>query len=87
MYHLLIRQKVADYDQWWAFHQSTRPSRDLAGLEERNVFRNLSDPDEVFLLFAFHDLMKAESYVARLDYPPHLKEAGVVDRPDAYFLT
>ena len=87
MYHLLIRQKVADYDRWIAFHQSALTSRQVAGLQERNIYRNLSDPNEVFLLFAFHDLMKAEEYVARLDYPPHLEEAGVVDRPSSWFLT
>ena len=87
MNHLLIRQKVADYDRWLAFHESARTSQEVAGLQERNRFRNVNDPNEVFLLFSFKDLMKAEDYVARLDYPPHLEEAGVVDRPDSWFLT
>jgi hypothetical protein len=87
MNHLLIRHKVADYDRWVAFYESTLTTREVAGLHEKNRFRNVNDPNEVFLLFAFKDLMKAEEYVARLDYPPHFEAAGVVDRPDFWFLT
>ncbi len=87
MLHLLTRRKVSDYDRWWAFHQSFIPERRQAGLEERNVFRNLNDPDEVFVLYAFHDLMKAEEYVARLAQPSLQEQAGIVGIPEAWFLT
>jgi len=87
MYHLLIRQKLEDYDRWWMLYEAAYPERKQAGLEERNVFRNMSDPNEVFILYAFQDLMKAEVYVAKLDTEERLREEGVVGGIEAVYLT
>jgi len=87
MRHLLMRCKVADYDRWEAVYDAARFGRDHVGLREHDVFRNLNDPNEVFILFGFDDLMKVEEYVASPAVKETLRLGGVADAPDFYFLT
>lgn len=87
MHYLLVRHKVADFNRWREFYDSERHVREEAGLVEKNVFRNLNDPNEVILLFGFEDLMKAEELVASRALRNRMVAAGVEKYPSFYFLT
>ncbi|MBI3911955.1 MAG: cyclase, partial [Armatimonadetes bacterium] len=50
------------------------------------VFRNVDDPNEVFILLEWTDLESARQFTQSEDLRQTMQHAGVVDQPDAYFL-
>jgi hypothetical protein len=48
--------------------------------------RNTENPNEVIILFEAEDLQKAKEFGASSDLRERMQEAGVVDKPDIYFL-
>jgi hypothetical protein len=50
------------------------------------VLRNVDDPNEVLVLSEVDSLQKARDFAASSDLREKMQEAGVVDRPDIYFL-
>ena len=85
MTYLLVRHKVADFSKWKAEYCHL-PTRQKAGLEEEHLLRNLDNPDEVVLLFEAENLHEAQAFARSSDLREAMQKAGVVDKPDIYFL-
>jgi hypothetical protein len=86
MPYLLVRHKVADFSKWQPAYDAHSPARQKAGLKEEHLLRNTDDPNEVILLFEAADLQKAKEFAASSDLRERMQEAGVIDKPDIYFL-
>jgi hypothetical protein len=86
MPYMLARHKVADFSKWKSVYDADLPARQKAGLKEEHLLRNTDDPNEVILLFEAADLQKAKEFAASSDLREKMQEAGVIDRPDIYFL-
>ena len=87
MPHMMVRHKVHDSAKWKAAYDGHLSARQAAGLTERHVFRNADNPNEVIMLFEASDLGKARAFASSADLLQKMQEAGVVDKPDIYFLT
>ena len=55
-------------------------------IKEVHLLRNADDPNEVFIMSEVENLRKARDFAASSDLREKMQEAGVVDRPDIYFL-
>lgn len=86
MIYLMVRHKVADFPKWKAAYDAHRPARDAAGLRETHLLHSLDDPNELVLMFTAEDLKKAQEFAASADLREAMKNAGVFDKPDLYFL-
>jgi hypothetical protein len=86
MPHLLVRHKVSDFSKWKSAYDSHSPARKEAGLREEHCLRNTDDPNEVILFFEVKDLKKAKEFGASANLREAMQDAGVVDKPDIYFL-
>ena len=86
MPYLLIRHKVADFSKWKPAYDSHFTVRQDAGLKEVHLLRNIDDPTEVVLLFQAEDLQNVKDFTASADLREKMQEAGVIDKPDIYFL-
>ena len=86
MRYLLVRHRVAEFDQWKSVYDAHLPARQKAGLKEVHLLRNIDDPNEVLLLFEAEDLQKAREFVDGSDLRAIMEKAGVVDKPDIYHL-
>jgi hypothetical protein len=86
MIYVLVRHKVADFSKWREVYDSDAPSRQKSGLKELHVFRNMSNPNEVVLLFSATDLQKAQAFGNSPGLAEKMQAAGVVDKPDMFFL-
>ena len=86
MPHLLVRHKVSDFSKWKSAYDNHSPARKEAGLKEEHLLRNLDDPNEVTLLFEVKDLKRAKEFGASANLRQAMQDAGVVDKPDIYFL-
>lgn len=86
MNYLLIRHKCENFAEWKTAYDAHFPSRQQAGLKEKHLLRNLDDPSEVVLLYEVHDREKAQAFIESSDLREAMKNAGVIDKPDLYFL-
>jgi hypothetical protein len=84
--YLLVRHKVRDFKTWKVGYDAHQPNRVQAGLAEKYLLRNADDPNEVVALFEARDLSRAKAFATSADVREKMQEAGVVDKPDIYFL-
>ena len=87
MIHVLIRHKVADFTAWKTAYDSHAGARQSAGLKEKQVLRSIADPNEVVILLTADDLHKAQAFAGSPDLREAMQKAGVIDKPDVYFLS
>jgi hypothetical protein len=87
MPYLLVRHKVADFSKWKAAYGAHLPARQKAGLREEYLLRNVDDPSEVVIWFKAEDVKAAKDFGASSDLREKMREAGVIDTPDIYYLT
>lgn len=83
---LLIRLKVPDFDVWRQVFDAEAGTRRANGSRGERIFRNEADPSELWLLLEWDDLLRARLFVRSDDLLDMLVRAGVIDRPDYWFL-
>jgi phage shock protein PspC (stress-responsive transcriptional regulator) len=87
MNYLLIRHNVADFTKWKAAYDAHAPAREQAGLKEVHLLRNSERLEEVVLMYEVKDVQKAREFGNSPDLKEAMQNAGVVDKPDIWFLT
>jgi hypothetical protein len=85
--YMLVRHKVRNFSAWKPAYDAHLSKRAQAGLTEEHLLRGTSDANEVVLLFRVEDLGRAKTFAESTDLRETMTKAGVVDRPDIYFLT
>lgn len=86
MPYLLIRQNVADYEQWKLAFDSHSVTRQANGSRGGHLFRNASDPNELVILLEWDVLEKARQFAQSEELREVMQRAGVVDHPAVSFL-
>ena len=86
MPYLLIRQNVADYEQWKSAFDAHGVTRQANGSRGGQLFRNASDPNELVILLEWDVLEKAHQYAQSEELREVMQRAGVVDHPNISFL-
>jgi hypothetical protein len=84
---LLIRHKVKDFRGWKGVYDGHLPKRNEAGLTEKYMLHGVNDPNEVIILFETKDIARARKFVESADLRDIMAKAGVIDKPDIYYLT
>ncbi len=85
--YILVRHKVRDFTSWKRVFDGHLPKRIEAGLTEKWMFRGIGDTNEVIVLYEIKDIGRARKFVESTDLRDKMEEAGVIDKPDIYFLT
>jgi uncharacterized protein YeaO (DUF488 family) len=83
---LLIRHKVRDFSEWKRGYDAHLSKRVEAGLTEKHLLQGANDSNEVVLLFEAKDLNRAKAFAESVDLRETMQKAGVLDKPDIYFL-
>jgi hypothetical protein len=83
---LLIRQKVADFDTWQRAFDENAGTRRANGSSAWRIFRNGSDPGDVWVLLEWDNLMRARLFANSDDLIEELIRAGVATQPDYWLL-
>jgi len=87
MPYVLVRHKVADFSTWKPYYDAHLPARQKAGLTEEHLLHDTDDSNNLVLLFEADDIQKAKEFAASADLRETMQKAGVIDKPDIYFLT
>ena len=86
MAHLLVIHTVEDFDRWKAGFDAHAGTRRASGGGDYQVLRNTQNPNEVVVLFNWESVAKAQAFAASDDLREAMQKAGVVGRPNIYFL-
>lgn len=86
MPYLLVRQKVKDYAKWKPVFDEDGTRRKASGSRGGRLFRNADNLNEVIVLLEWDDLRKARQFAQSDELRKTMERAGVVDKPDVYFL-
>ncbi len=84
--YMITRASVQDFSEWKTAYDAHEPSRAAAGLTERHLLQDADNPNMVTLLFEAEDLKRAEEFSNSDDLREAMQKAGVVGKPDTYFL-
>ncbi len=84
--HLLVRHEVADFEKWKHHFYAHKNVRLQNGIMDLNILRNSSNKNDVALLFEVKDVDKAKTFTASKELQDLMKEAGVISKPELYFL-
>jgi hypothetical protein len=84
--YVLVRHKVKDFKVWKQAYEAHLPKRVEAGLTEAYLLRGADNSNEVVILFEAKDLARAKAFAESPDLRETMVNAGVVDKPDIYFL-
>jgi len=86
MSYMLVRHKVEDYSKWKPIFDEHGAVRKTAGCKGGIVFRNSDAPNEVIILFKWDNKENARKFSEAADLRETMQKAGVIDKPDIYFL-
>jgi hypothetical protein len=86
MYHILIKHKVEDFGKWKDIFDAHAAMRSGAGSKGGYVFQNSEYHNEVFVLLEWDDIENARRFIESDDLKTIMEKAGVLEKPEIYFL-
>lgn len=84
--YMLVRHKVRDFSAWKTAYDAHQPKRAGAGLTDKYLLRGADNANEIVVLFEAKDIARAKAFSESADLRETMEKAGVVDKPDIYFL-
>ena len=86
MTYLLVRHKDKDCEKWKKVSDEHSATRKTSGSKGGRLFRNADNPNEMVVIFEWDNLEKAKKFAQSEDLKKTMQQAGVIDKPDVYFL-
>ena len=86
MPYVLIRHKVRNFKKWKPLYDAHGKTRKKGGSKGARLFRNVDRPKETVILFKWNRLDTARKFAKSRDLRARMKRAGVIGKPDIYFL-
>ena len=84
--YMIVRHNARDYSEFKTIYDAHEPIRAAAGLTEKHLLQDADDQNVVTLIFEAEDLKRAEEFSKSDDLREAMQKAGVVGKPDIYFL-
>lgn len=86
MAHLLVRQRVEDFEPWKAAFDADSAFRGPAGSLGGHVFQSADNPNEVFVLMAWDTMENLQQFAQSEKLKARMQQAGVTGPPEIHFL-
>ena len=86
MPYLLVKQKIVNFDRWYAVFKSEARALNEAGIHDLVILKETSDPNLIVCLFKFDDLDKAKAYTNSLSSQKTVDLSGIIGNPEILFL-
>jgi heme-degrading monooxygenase HmoA len=83
---MLVHHKVRDFAKWKPFFERHESTREASGSKSAQVFQNIDDPTDVFILFGWDSVENAKKFSISDDLKKVMEQAGVVGIPHIHFL-
>jgi hypothetical protein len=79
MFHMFVRNRVADFSEWKRVFYSHAEGHREAGLRLIHLWQSIEDEDNVFFLFEVADIEKARAFVTAPEGRQAGNAAGVME--------
>ena len=86
MAHLLVIHTVEDFARWKAAFDDHENTRRTSGGGDYQLLRNAHNPNEVVVLFDWDSVENAQAFASSDNLREAMQKAGVVSKPNIYFL-
>jgi heme-degrading monooxygenase HmoA len=86
MSYFVVRHTVEDYAKWKPVFDSDAVNRKAAGCQGGQLLRNAENPNDVMVVWKWDNLDNARRFATSPGLREKMHDAGVVGRPDLYFL-
>jgi len=83
---MLVHYKVRDFGKWKPFFDRYESTRKLSGSKSAQVFQNVEDPTDVFILFEWDSVENARKFSMSEDLKKTREQAGVIGIPHTHIL-
>jgi hypothetical protein len=84
--YMVIRHTVSDFPAWKIAYEAHGQARTAAGLTEKHLLQDADNSNQVMIIFEADDLKRAEEFSNSDDLRETMQKAGVLGKPDIYFL-
>ncbi|MDH3425796.1 MAG: antibiotic biosynthesis monooxygenase [Acidimicrobiia bacterium] len=85
--NVIVRYRVADFDDWKAVFDDNESHRKAAGFLAHHITRDEDDPNSISVFFAVSDEDQFKAYASSDEVKALMAEAGVVSEPTIGFIT
>ena len=86
MVYMLVRHKVKDYEKWKPVFDEHATARKAGGSKGGRLFRNIDNPNETIIIWKWDTIENARKFAKSKDLEEIMKKAGVIEKPDIYFI-
>ena len=86
MAYMFARHDVQDYEAWKSVFDSVLDLRKRNGEQSYQILRQGNGSNALFLIFEWDNLDNARNYAASPELKAAMERAGVIGKPDIYFL-
>ena len=86
MAHLLVIHTVEDFNRWKVAFDAHDSIRRANGGGDYQLLRNANNASEVVILFEWDTVENAQKFASSDNLRETMQNAGVVGRPNLYFL-
>lgn len=86
MPYMLVHHKVRDFGKWKPFFDRHESTRKAGGSKSGQVFQNVEDPNDVFVLFEWDSAENAKKFGTSEDLKKTMEQAGVMGAPHVHIL-
>ena len=86
MAYMFVRHTVKDLDAWKSVFDSVDDLRRRNGERSYRILSEGNGSNEIFALFEWDSLDNARKYASSPELRAAMERAGVVGKPDIYFL-
>jgi heme-degrading monooxygenase HmoA len=86
MAHLLVKQNLEDYAKWKELFDGDSGIREASGSKGAQVFQNVSDPNEVFVIIEWDSMENLQQFAQSDELKERMQRAGHTGPPAVYFV-
>lgn len=86
MAYMFVRHTVKDFDAWKSVFDSVADLRRRNGEQSYRILREGNGSNELFILFKWDSADNARKYASSPELRAAMERAGVMGKPDIYFL-
>jgi len=83
---ILVKHNVKEYSTWRKVYDEHKAFRIKSGMQSEKVMRSTTDPNQMFLLFKWDNIMNAKIFTQSEDLKKVMQNAGVIGKPEMHFL-
>jgi heme-degrading monooxygenase HmoA len=86
MTSVMVIHKVEDYNKWKKVFDQDGAIRKVKGSKGASIFHNSNDPKQIIVITEWENLDKATNFAEAEDLKIVMKKAGVIGRPEIFYL-